>query len=172
MNTTKRPAWREPMVWLMLALPLAAVIASIALIVTAVRTDDNDSVRDEVTTSAQVQQAQLGPDARAQSLGLAGVLRLTATGVELLPVTGNFERNAPLELVLAHPTLAARDRHVRLQPSELGWRGAIAFDLGHDGVVEVTPADRAWRVRGRLRSGERAVHLAPALVDPTPADPG
>jgi hypothetical protein len=172
MNTTKRPTWREPMVWLMLGLPLAAVIASIALVVTAVRTDGNDRVRDEVTTSAQIQQAELGPDARAQSLGLAGVLRVTPTGVELLPVSGDFARNAPLELVLAHPTQAARDRHVRLQPSELGWRGAIAFDAGHDWLLEVAPADHAWRVRGRLRGGEHAVHLAPALTAATPADPG
>jgi hypothetical protein len=31
----KRSAWREPMVWLIAAIPVAAVVATVALLVTA-----------------------------------------------------------------------------------------------------------------------------------------
>jgi uncharacterized protein len=167
--TRTASAWREPMVWLMIGLPLAAVLASVSLVVTAVRTDNNDSVRDDVRHTAQIQTVELGPDARAQVLALSAVLRVGASGVDVLPVAGDFARNAPLELVLAHPTEAARDRHLQLRPTELGWHAATAPDVAHDWLLEIAPADHAWRLRGRLRSGEHAAHLAPALgvaVDP------
>jgi hypothetical protein len=169
LSTRTASAWREPMVWLMVGLPLAAVIASISLVVTAVRTDNNDSVRDDVRRTAQIQTVELGPDARAQALALSAVLRVGGGGFDVLPVAGDFDRNAPLELVLAHPTEAARDLHLQLRPTELGWHGAIAPDLSHDWLLDIAPADHAWRLRGRLRSGEHAAHLAPALgvaVDP------
>jgi len=156
-------AWREPMVWLMVGLPLAAVIASVSLVVTAVRTDNNDSVRDDVQHTAQIQTVELGPDARAQALALSAVLRVGDSGIDVLPVGGNFDRNAPLQLVLAHPTDAARDRHLQLRPTELGWHGAAALDIGHDWLLELSPADHAWRLRGRLHAREHAARLAPAL---------
>lgn len=161
--------WREPMVWLMIGLPLAAVLASVSLVVTAVRTDNNDSVRDDVQHTAQIQTVELGPDARAQSLALSAVLRVSGGGLDVLPVAGDFDRNAPLELVLAHPTEAARDRHLQLRPTELGWHVATALDIDHDWLLDIAPPNHAWRLRGRLRSGEHAAHLAPALgvaVDP------
>ena len=167
--TRTTSAWREPMVWLMIGLPLAAVLASVSLVVTAVRTDNNDSVRDDVQRTAQIQTVELGPDARAQALALSAVLRVGGGGLDVLPVAGDFDRNAPLELVLAHPTDAARDRRLRLQPTELGWHVATTPGIDHDWLLDIAPADHAWRLRGRLRSGEHAAHLAPALgvaVDP------
>ena len=161
-------AWREPMVWLMVGLPLAAVIASIALVVTAVRTDHNDSVRDDVQHTAQIQTVELGPDARAQALALSAVLRVDTDGIDVLPVGGDFDRNAPLELVLAHPTDAAQDRHLPLRPTELGWHGAGAPGVGHDWLLELTAADHAWRLRGRLHAHEHATRLAPALGTSVP----
>ena len=170
MNSTRSASpWREPMVWLMVGLPLAAVIASVSLVVTAVRTDNNDSVLDDVQRTAQIQTVELGPDARAQALALSAVLRVGGGGLDVLPVAGNFDRNAPLELVLAHPTEAARDRRLRLQPTELGWHASTAPAIDHDWLLDIAPANHAWRLRGRLRSGEHAAYLAPALgvaVDP------
>ena len=167
--TRTTSAWREPMVWLMIGLPLAAVLASVSLVVTAVRTDNNDSVLDNVQRTAQIQTVELGPDARAQALALSAVLRVGGGGLDVLPVAGNFDRNAPLELVLAHPTEAARDRRLRLQPTELGWHAATAPAIDHDWLLDIAPTNHAWRLRGRLRSGEHAAYLAPALgvaVDP------
>lgn len=160
----ERPALREPMVWLMIGLPAASVIAGIALVVTAVRSGGADTVHDEVRRTAQIQVAELGPDALAESMKLSAVLRLEAAAIDVLPVTGEFGRDRPLTLILSHPTDASQDRQLILRPSALGWR--ITGDLGtsHDWIAQLAPADGRWRVRGRLKAGQRAAHLGPALA--------
>ena len=61
----ERPFLREPMVWLMLGLPLASVVAGVGLLVAAVRSGGADEVTDVVQGTAQIQVSTLGPDARA-----------------------------------------------------------------------------------------------------------
>ena len=63
----KRPFWREPMMWLVLGLPAMSVVAGVILVTLATR-DSSDSVGDVVTRTAQIQVADLGPDARARDL--------------------------------------------------------------------------------------------------------
>ena len=48
MNNKRRHPLREPMVWLVIALPLAAVIASIWLVVLSMRGGSFDAVADVV----------------------------------------------------------------------------------------------------------------------------
>lgn len=160
----ERPAFREPMVWLMVGLPAASVFAGIALVVTAVRSGGADTVNDDVQRTAQIQVTELGPDARAESMKLSAVLRLEAAAIDVLPVTGEFGRNRALTLVLSHPTDATQDRHLVLQPTELGWRIVGDVRANHDWIAQLAPADGRWRVRGRLKAGQRAAHLGPALV--------
>ena len=58
-----RPAWKEPMVWLVAAIPAASVVASVALLVSAARSSGNDdAVADRVQRTAQIQVADLAPD--------------------------------------------------------------------------------------------------------------
>lgn len=166
METTRRPAWREPMVWLVAALPLGAVAASAVLIAMASRGGSIDAVADPVRRTAQVQVADLGPDARAQQLRLRAILRIDADLVEVLPVTGAFQRGAPLRLALRHPNRAAADRVLQLQPGEAGWRAtAAALDTAHAWKLELASADGAWRIQGRLPAGQRAAHLQSAWTD-------
>ena len=50
-----RPPWKEPMVWLVVAIPAASVLASVALLVTAARSSgNNDVVADPVRRTAQI----------------------------------------------------------------------------------------------------------------------
>lgn len=160
----ERSALREPMVWLMIGLPAASVVAGIALVVAAIRTGGADTVTDEVQRTAQIQVSELGPDERAQAMKLSAVLRLEPAALAVLPVNGEFVRNEPLTLVLSHPTDAARDRRVVLQPTELGWRAIGDFRAGHDWIVQLAPADGQWRIHGRLHSGQQAAYLGPSLV--------
>ena len=164
-NRVKRSAWREPMVWLVAAIPAAAVVATIALLVTATRSSgNNDLVADEVQRTAQVQVADLGPDAAAQHLQLSAVVRTGKGIVEVLPVDGGFDRNASLVLALHHPARAALDRDIALLPVKTGWRSDGEIDVSHDWNVELRPADGAWRLRGRWSSGQQATYLRPALA--------
>lgn len=94
-NEVRRPAWREPMVWLVAAIPAMSIFAGVGLLVVAIRAGGADSVSDPVRRTAQVQVADLSPDALAASLHLRAVVRTDAGGVEVIPVDGDFERNIP-----------------------------------------------------------------------------
>jgi len=163
----RRPAWREPMVWLVAGLPLASVIAGIGLLVIASRSGGSDSIADPVRRTAQIQTADLGPDALAQQLQLSAVVRIDDAGnVHLLPVSGDFRRDAPLHIALRHPARADLDRDLLLAPDENGWMASANIDTRHDWNVQLSPQDGRWRLQGRVPSGQRAAHLRPALSGP------
>ncbi len=168
-NDTGAPArspWREPMVWLVAALPLASIIAGVSLLVVAVRSGGADTVADPVQRTAQIQVSDLGPDERAQQLRLTAIVRVGTGVVDVLPVTGDFDHGAPLHIDLRHPTVASADRELLLQPTELGWRGRIDLDADHDWNVQVSGDDGRWRLRGRMPKGQLAAHLKPAIESP------
>lgn len=166
MTTTtfpQRKAFREPMVWLVTLLPALVVVAGIATVVIAVRAGGNDAVPDTVRRTAQIQVAELAPEARAQALGLAAVLRVQDGRIELLPVDGEFERGARLSLHLAHPSRAQDDRVVELMPDALGWHAEDVLADTHDWQLRLAPTDGSWRLHGRLPAGQSAAHLASTL---------
>ena len=158
----KRPFWREPMMWLVIALPLASVVAGVILVSLAAR-DASDSVGDVVTRTAQIQVADLSPDARARDLRLSAIVRIDEGYAEVLPVTGEFDRAKPLRLVLRHPTLAASDLELRADPGDTGWRADADIAIDHDWKLEVMPEGMPWRLQGRLPAGQRAAHVKPAI---------
>jgi len=163
-DTGRGRAWREPMVWLVAAIPAAAVIATVALLVTASRSSGtNDAVADQVRRTAQVQVVDLGPDARARELKLSVIARTAKGVIEVLPVEGAFDRKAPLTLTLHHPARAELDRSLSLVPTDTGWRIQGELALGHDWNVQLAPADRHWRLQGRWPAGQQAAYLQPAL---------
>jgi uncharacterized protein len=161
---------RMPIMWLVIGLPILSIVAGVGLVVVAVRSGSTDAVIDPVQRTAQIQTTELGPDARAKALKLSAVLRVGPNLVELLPVGGGFaegevRRDEPLTLTLSHPSEAAQDRTITLMPSELGWRADAEPAPDHDWLLQLAPADRSWRLRGRLPAGQQAAHLAPALAD-------
>jgi uncharacterized protein len=161
----KRSAWREPMVWLIAAIPLAAVVATVVLLVTASRSSGtDDSVADNVRRTAQVQDTDLDPDARAQQLKLSAIVRIGKNVIEVLPVNGEFDRNAPLMLSLQHPSRSELDRTLELAPASTGWRSDAKLELDHDWNVQLVPAGQAWRLQGRWTARQQATYLHPALA--------
>ena len=160
----ERSPLREPMVWLMIGLPAASVVAGLALVVAAVRSGGADEVGDDVRSTAQMQVAELSPDTRAQAMKLSAVLRFENAAIDVLPVNGEFVRNQALILTLSHPADAKQDRHFILQPSELGWRISGDVRADHDWIAQLAPADGRWRLRGRIKAGQRAAHMGSALA--------
>lgn len=158
----KRPFWREPMMWLVIGLPLASVVAGVILVGLATR-DSSDAVGDVVQRTAQIQVSDLSPDARARDLGLSAIIRVDEGYVEVLPVTGQFDRAQPLRIVLRHPSLAASDLELRAAPAENGWRAEAAVGLDNDWKLELMPEGLPWRLQGRLPKGQRAAHVKPAF---------
>lgn len=165
-NTVRKPSLlREPMLWLVVGLPAAVVVAGIATLVIALRSGGSDAIPDDVRRTAQVQVADLGADARARDLRLSALVRVDGEALEVLPVSGTLPRQSPLTLRLQHPTQAAEDIELVLKPAGSGWRARHALDGSHDWRLELSPADRDWRLRGRLPAGILAARLDPALAE-------
>ena len=156
-------AWRQPMVWLAVALPASSVAAGIVLLVLAGRGGAIDRVADPVRRTAQVQVADLSADLRARTLGLRATMRVDGSSLEIQPIAGAFDPGRPLVLLLRHPVDASRDRRLVLAPSARGWNVRGAFAARHDWVVSLSDADGDWRLQGRWRSGSAAASLEPAL---------
>lgn len=155
--------WRNPIVWLVIALPGTVVIASIVMLFIA-GAGGNDEIRDDVTRTAQIQTTDLGPDAVAAEQKLSAIVRTDEDGfVEVLPVSGTFDHKAPLRLTLAHPADSGRDIELMLAPGELGWRADATPDDSHDWKVQLGPQDSHWRLQGRLPKGQQATNLRPSL---------
>ena len=159
-----KPFWKTPLMWLVIGLPLASVVAGVALVVIAVRSGGADAVPDEVRRMSQVQTTDLALDEQARALRLSAVVRLADGVVEVIPVTGDFRRQAPLQMLLQHPTRAADDVRIDLAPSAAGWRAERAVDDGHDWIVQLVSPEDGWRLHGRLPKQQHATHLSPALA--------
>ena len=158
-----RPFWKEPMVWLVWGLPLASVVAGLWLVVTAVRAGGADPVIDDVQRVSQIQTTDLGPDERAAQRRLSAIVQVRPDHVELTAVTGEFERETALVLVLTHPTEAAQDLRLPLARTTTGWTAPAEIDTRHDWNVQLAPENNHWRIRGRLQKDTQASRLAPAI---------
>lgn len=158
-------ALREPMVWLAIALPLASIAGTIAMLAAASDGDGFDAVAEPVRRTGQIQQADIAPDLAARRLGLRIALLRDGNGIDVRLVDGSADSRRPLVATLEHPTLAARDLRLVLSPDDQGWSTDAHVAVDHDWRVTLAPVDHAWRLQGRLRAHADHAELAPALGD-------
>lgn len=165
MADDKHSAWREPMVWLVFGLPALVVVAGIATLMIAIRHHDGGEVTDQVQRTGRIQQTDLGPDARAQTLGLRVLLRERDGRIEALPMAGTLPLRQSLRLVAEHPTDRSLDRVLVLQPSSDGWLSSEPFETTrtHAWKFTLTPGNEQWRLRGRMPREQSALVLLPAV---------
>lgn len=162
MAIARRPAWREPMLWLVLAFPLAAVAGGFVLVSLASR-DRSDAVAEPVRRVAQVQVADFTPDLEAAATGLHGRLdverRTGAVAVRL-----DRASRGPLVLTLAHASDERRDVRLVLERAPDGRHLGRAGALGaapYTAMLETAGGDA--RIAGRLAAGAASAELLPRL---------
>lgn len=162
-NEAGSSPWRQPIIWLVIALVAAAVAGGAVMI--RVAGSHVDSVPDQVQRTAGAQTTDLGPDEAALQRQLSAVVRIDAKLgiVQALPASGEFDRNAPLRLSLHHPLYAADDVDLVLAPSELGWEAPAEIDTSHDWNLQLAAEDGHWRLLGRLTKDRQAARVAPSL---------
>jgi hypothetical protein len=165
--------WRQPVVWLVVALVAASVAAGVAMVFIAGNAGNNDAVPDQVQRTAGAQVADIDADELARRRQLSAIVRVDAKRgtVQVLPVSGDFDRTRPLRISLHHPMRAAEDQVLDLAVSGPGWQGAARIDGSHDWNLQLepargTPEDNRWRLRGRLPKGQLAARVAPSLQEP------
>jgi hypothetical protein len=160
--TQTRSTWREPMVWMLIGLPLASVVIGFALLFAAVRPgqEDMETVGHVTKVGKLLVSAQdREPATQVDTRGL--VLRIKGDMVEAVPMDGDFPRGGKLRLTLSSDDPAVQPRVFQLSPSELGWRGVGSMDGGHDWLVALQPDNASWSLHGRWTVQARALRLTP-----------
>ena len=169
-NSSRPPPWyREPLVWMVLAIPATAVLGGIVMLVLANLTWDGLVADDYYRQGMQINRS-LARDAEAARLGLAATLTFPAPGgVEVrLAGAGTGTDGDRLTLRFAHATRSGADVRVRLTRSaDGGWRGALPPLPPGKWYAEL--GNEQWRLAAPVRIPASAGGLV--LRAPTPPDP-
>jgi hypothetical protein len=157
--------WRSvPLMWFVVGLPLAVVVAAFVTLGLAIRSAD-DVVRDDFRKEGLAIYADPARDAAAAEAGARARLEVDATGRIVASLT--LERGEPpgeLLVVLSHATRAEYDQMVSLRLRDDTYEGrGQALAPGH-WYVEVTPPGREWRLKGDFRDVAAGLALAPPGV--------
>jgi hypothetical protein len=146
------PWYKQFWPWFLISLPLSAVIASLVTINIAIESDDG-LVSDDYYKEGLAIHKDADSAARAKALGVAGALTYDAdTGAVTLalekPLPGD---KSALSLQVTHPTLPDQDQSIQLSRlNEARFAGRLEPLGPGKWKLALRPADRSWRVEGRL----------------------
>lgn len=157
--------YREPMVWLVIAIPLAAVIGGVVMLTLAIRTDDGLVADDYYHRGKEINRV-LARDQAAARAGLAGGVALDAGAQQLvLSLNARDPKHVPaqVELQFLHATRSGFDRTLLMARGADGaYRAGLpVLAPGHWHVQVSTPQ---WRLVGSLQvPGKGRVDLRPGI---------
>jgi hypothetical protein len=163
----KNVRWhRQPLVWLIIAIPASAVIMGAAMLLISIRSFDGMVVDDYYRRGLEINR-DLSRDHAAARRGLRAALvadpDARTLDVRVSAATGDAGAlPAKITLLLVHPTRAGMDRSLTLKRMETGiYRGALA-PLA-PGRWHVRLETEGWRLVGRMPvPGSGRVDLAPS----------
>lgn len=160
-----RSWYREPLVWMLIAIPLTAVIVGLTMLVIANRTHDGLVVDDYYKKGKEINMV-LARDQAAARRGLRGDGHLNAAAQSVeLNLTAAAAESLPEEIRLRwlHATRSGHDRDQLLMRGPRGRYAAAFPDLapGH-WYVQVEALD--WRLQGSLHIPQEVRFELKALV--------
>ena len=157
------PWHRQFWPWFLIALPAAAVAASMITIYLAISRPNAMVVDDYARIGLTIQRNQ-ERDRRAAELGITAEIDFDASADEVsVELTGDLPPDSgPLLLRLSHPTRAERDQRIELTGARGIFRGPLALPQDSRWYVQLEPADGTWRLAGELLRGERSVRVGSA----------
>lgn len=123
----KRLWYQEPMVWMVIGIPLASVIMGVIMITLAFHDRDGLVVDDYYKEGLEINRT-LERDARARELGLTADVRFETAGNRVsLSLSGGPSFRAPAEIRLAfyHATREDEDRVLSLRRDTAGMYSAL-----------------------------------------------
>lgn len=161
MNET-RPWYREPWVWLMIALPASAVIAGMITLYLAIVSSDG-LVEDDYYQRGKTINLQLARDQFAAQQELQAILGINSLNRQVMVRLESRDHVYPerLGLLLLHPTRAGKDQRIELEPDGKGvYTGTARPVEPANWHVQLETAD--WRLSGRMQlPGQENLRLVP-----------
>ena len=165
-DARERSWYRQPLVWMLIAIPGSAVLFGFAMLVIAVVSYDGLVVDDYYKRGLEINR-DLDRDRAAARLGMsAGVsfdARTSNVRVELISGSSDVQLPSRLSLRLVHPTRAGLDRVVELRALGQGhYSGRVGrLEAGHWHLHLET---ESWRILGRMPlPGTGLSDLSPAV---------
>ena len=147
------PWYKQFWPWFLIFFPATAVIAGIATIIIAVKTDDG-LVNDNYYKAGLAINQTLGRKQKAHELNLeANVNWDKLTQTVTLILTGKLSELPPrLDMFLAHATRANNDQSVKLflSPNKKSYTGRVETVKTGSWILILEPEDQAWRINGRV----------------------
>ncbi len=142
--------YREPLVWLLIGIPLSSVLMGGVMLWLAVDSFDGLVADDYYRRGLEINRV-LARDQAAGRFGIAGELRLDATRTRLtLSASGaGFVMPAEVALSLSYATRAGLDRAIVLSPVARGGFEGEPLRL-RAGRWYVQAAAGSWRITGML----------------------
>ena len=149
-DTSKRHWSREPWVWLLIALPLTAVIAGMVTLYLAVTSSDGLVVDDYYRRGKAINR-DLARDQAAAAYQLHATIDYAAatSHFTLALQAQDYKLPQAIRLSVLHPTMAGRDQVVSLAHLGAGqYQGAVASLARGNWYVQLEADD--WRLSGTL----------------------
>jgi hypothetical protein len=167
--TETRRWYAEPWVWLLIALPMTAVIGGMITIYLAVTTSDG-LVVDDYYQRGKAINMDLARDAAAATHGLRARLEFDMESRRLLLTLDSRDHQRPSQVrfSLLHPTRPGNDQIILLQPAGAGGYAGTLQEV-HDGNWYLQLEADDWRLSGAMQSPrDSVVVLMPAVPAPAP----
>lgn len=154
----------NPVLALVVALPLIAVVAATTSAIIAVRGADS-VLPERYHAEGNKLDADYARSAKAASLGLSADVSVGIDGECRVQLAGAASPPGTLRLDLTHATRPDLDRHVKLLGNDRQAFGAPCTALAHGHwLLELADDSAGWILRGELRPGLSSVHLAPSVA--------
>lgn len=157
-----QPWYRQFWPWFIIALPCAAVVASIATAIIASKDGVNLVAEDYYKQGKEINQ-DLSKFDRAEALGIRIALEVKDGELTLKPLAGEIPPGQALRLSLFHPTLAGHDsEHLMTADGNGVYRLMLDKPLTGKWHIRVDAFDHAWRLQETVQLPTKA----PIELDP------
>lgn len=149
------PWYRQPLVWLVIGIPLSSVVMGIAMLTLSITTYDGLVTDDYYKQGLQINRSLERDEAARRHALSSEVLIGAAGGVIQVSLAGEASFQAPevVDLRLFHATRAGLDRHIVLRRVSAGRYLSARPELA-PGKWHLQLAADDWRLRGELQGGD------------------
>lgn len=146
------PWYREPWPWLLMAGPAIVVVAGIATLVIAIRTNDGIVAEDYYKQGLSVNRV-IARDARAEALGIEADFQLNEEHTYVRVVLRGGSQPATVVLRLVHPTRAGEDQVATLKHVGGGvYEGRISPPGKGRWSMRIEDGEGTWRLTRTWRN--------------------
>jgi uncharacterized protein len=164
MNVKTTSAIKEPMVWLMLGIPVLTAIAGFYTLHIAGLAKATDVVNIPVTRVAQIQDSNLSADMFAAKENIAAKLDVSS-GYWVVSSSNNLD-DSKLILALQHPVDKTQDIQLVLEKHGNRFINHSAVPKNNDWVLQLSDMNSQWRVVGRLHKQDDVANLKASVSLP------